>query len=389
MSKNIIYRKFNKIISFVIIFSLLSVNSIFADINDYSYPINNMNLYDSRYEKNDIVVIGDESAELFRVNVYMGFKYIIEENATLAKLKNKIKEAKKYHPSLILFYLGPHDYLENTSIKEFKDKIVECRNQIRSEYGVNIGFFSYLDYNGNNGNHNSCKDYDDAIRACANEYTDIKYIDTRYAANKNMLSSDNEYNKEYLFYAKYAIINLINEMNDTKPRIVFVGDSRTVGLSVVNEKKFVEFIGVPAGKYLEFEKTMENVIKKFYSNCKVVILYGINDIDKHGNTYVEKYVNYLNDYHNDFFARNMELYIASVMEQEDLVNVITFPRNYTLYSRNGALNYLDSHVHVIDLYTYMFIITAKLGKDEVFADEIHFTDEASKLILEYLYDNLE
>ena len=110
---------------------------------------------------------------------------------------------------------------------------------------------------------------------------------------------------------------------------------------------------------------------------------------KNGNTYVEKYIDYLNEHHNEFFARKVDLYIASVMEQEDLVNIITFPRNYTLYTRNGALNYLDSHIHIIDLYTYMFIITAKLGKDKVFVDEIHFSDEASSLILEYLYDNIE
>ena len=384
-----LFKKVHKILSLSLVFVMTCTSVVFAGKYVSSTPINNMAMYDTRYKNKGVLCIGDETLELFKVNVYMGFDYLIEENATLSGLKPKVQEAKKYHPSLVLFYLGPHDYLENTSIKEFKDKIIEYRDHIRTECNANIAFFSYLDYKENNGNPHNYKDYDDALKELAKEHRDIGYIDTRYAADTDMISDGKIYNKEYLFYAKYAVIDYITDIDNSKPKIVFVGDSRTVGLSVVNKEKNVEFIGVPAGKYLEFEKTMELIIKKFYSDCKVVILYGINDIDKNGNTYVEKYIDYLNDHHNEFFSKKMELYIATVMEQEDLVNIITFPRNYTLYTRNGALNYLDNHIHIIDLYTYMFIITAKLGKDKVFVDEIHFSDEASSLILEYLYDNIE
>ena len=384
-----LFKYLHKILSLALVFVMICTSVVFAENYIPSTPINNMAMYDTRYKGRGVVLIGDESLELFKTNVYMGFDYIIEENATLARLKTKLKDVKKYRPSVVLFYLGPHDYIENTSIKEFKDKVIEYRDHVRAECNASIAFFSYLDYKESNGNPHSYKDYDDALKELAKEYRDIGYIDTRYAADTDMISDGKNYNKEYLFYAKYAVIDYLSDINNSKPKIVFVGDSRTVGLSVVNKEKNVEFIGVPAGKYLEFEKTMELIIKKFYSDCKVVILYGINDIDKNGNTYVEKYIDYLNEHHNEFFARKVDLYIASVMEQEDLVNIITFPRNYTLYTRNGALNYLDSHIHIIDLYTYMFIITAKLGKDKVFVDEIHFSDEASSLILEYLYDNIE
>ena len=237
-----LFKKIYKVLSLALVFNIVSTSVVFAGNYIPSAPINNMAMYDTRYKGRGVLCIGDETLELFKTNVYMGFDYLIEENATLSKLKPKVKEAKKHRPSLVLFYLGPHDYLENTSIKEFKDKVIEYRDHIRSECNASIAFFSYVDYKDNNGNPHSYKDYDDALRELANEHRDIGYIDTRYAADIDMMSDGKNYNKEYLFYAKYAVINYISEINNTKPKIVFVGDSRTVGLSVVNKEKNVEFI---------------------------------------------------------------------------------------------------------------------------------------------------
>ena len=209
------FRNTYKIFIIVLVFILMSTSVVFANKYVASDPINNMAMYDTRYKTKGVLCVGDESLELFKTNVYMGFDYIIEENATLAKLKTKLRDVKKYKPSLVIFYLGPHDYIENTSIKEFKDKVIEYRDHVRAECNANIAFFSYLDYKESNGNPHSYKDYDDALKELAKEHRDIGYIDTRYAADTDMIFDGKNYNKEYLFYAKYAVIDYISNINNS------------------------------------------------------------------------------------------------------------------------------------------------------------------------------
>lgn len=384
----------SKIVYFVslLLIYLITISLItFANDNNqyvYSEPINDMAMFGGRFKDYGVLMIGDETLENFKNNVYLGFDYEIEKGATVARLKENVKNAKKYAPNIVIFNIGVHDYMEKTSLKEFKDTLLDYNNILKAECNAKVLFMPYLDYKEYNGNPHSYADYDNVLRELDKEVANIVYIDTKYPNMTDMITDGVNYNNEYLFYMQYALTQFIYNYKKVRINNIFVGDSRTVDLSKVNKEKGSLFIGIPAGKYLEFEKTMDNIIKRFYSNCNVIILYGINDIEKSGNTNVEKYIDYLNAYHNDFFAKNINLYIATVMEQKDLENIITFPRNYTLYSRNSALNFLDGHIHTIDLYTYFFILTAKLGRDKVFDDEIHFTDEVSELILEYLYDNI-
>lgn len=164
---------------------------------------------------------------------------------------------------------------------------------------------------------------------------------------------------------KNTVPEEIKATNDINP--LFVGDSRTVGVSVV--VKDIDVLAKNGSKY-DYLVSLDEKIKKAKNDC-IVIGFGVNDPEN-----IEKYIEYANDLSDSIDSSVYFLTVNPTQGEHEKTNEKIEKFNSLLKENSGKYT-------VIDTNSYL--------KDTGFntTDGIHYDDDTYVLIYNYIISSIK
>lgn len=190
--------------------------------------------------------------------------------------------------------------------------------------------------------------------------------------------------KRYYFDSKGR---LQENMQTTSGKIIFVGDSRTVGMKSATGSDDVYIAKVGEG-YSWLRNTAEAALKNqltMYPDARVVINLGVNDLGNVDN-YITRYKTLITSYPQATF------YFLSVNPVEKKLASskgynVTYVNNTKIQEFNKKIKsafgatYIDSYSHLVD---NGYIVS----QGKATADGIHYTTTVSKVIYNYVLNHI-
>ena len=178
--------------------------------------------------------------------------------------------------------------------------------------------------------------------------------------------------------------NILTNKNDN---FIFIGDSRTVaykGIVDIDKYDFITFISEVSKGYDWLKDTaIEKLNTRFDTtdlSYNVVLNLGVNDLQN-----VDKYI----DMYNELAEKNLKhnFFVVSVnkVDTEKMKkNGYTTIENSQIEEFNSKMrNSLSDKIHFIDSYSYF------KDKNLETNDGVHYTDEVSSEILDYICDYIK
>ena len=157
---------------------------------------------------------------------------------------------------------------------------------------------------------------------------------------------------------------------------IFIGDSRTVDImnAVQNQADAVWSCKVSMGYDWMVKEGIPAVEDQIENNTAVIILLGVNDVYN-----ISNYISYINQKAAEWAAIGAKTYFVSVGP------VVSDPyvTNVEIEAFNTSLQNSLSGVTYIDIYTYL------TTNGFTTADGLHYTDDVSLSIYNYIVDNLQ
>lgn len=264
--------------------------------------------------------------------------------------------------------------LDKVIDSEAKGKLTSTSNEISRL--VSFGILNTLSSKDKDKNDNK-----DNINNIQDDNKDSKPIDTE---NQNVKTEDiskgnTQEVKENVNESIYIPRNIIENKNDN---FIFIGDSRTVAykeLVNVDNYDFVTFIAEISKGFDWFNETaLEKLNTRFNTTdlkYSVVLNLGVNDL-QNVDKYIEEYNKLvLNNPNHNFFVVS----VNKVDTEEMIKKGYNRLENIQIEEFNTKLkNSLSDKIHFIDTYSYF------KNKNLETTDGLHYTDEASTEILNYI-----
>ena len=172
----------------------------------------------------------------------------------------------------------------------------------------------------------------------------------------------------------FTLPNQTNPNNNTNSTLIFVGDSRTVGMQSAVGGNDIWSCKTSQGYSWMKSTGVPNIESKITNNAKVIILLGVNDL---GN--INSYISYVNQKANDWKQKGASTYFISVLPTDKGSNGL----NTTINSFNQKLkNNLNSNVTYMDVNSYL--------KSDGFTttDGLHYTNDTYQKIYNYIKSHL-
>lgn len=226
-----------------------------------------------------------------------------------------------------------------------------------------------------------------------NQPSKIKPLTNKQEANKNNTITKEISNDE-------TLDTLINESDNKKETValennninkndnfIFIGDSRTVGMSKVvdiSDYEFVTFIAKSSEGFNWFSTTGLDKLEKRLTttdlNYNIIFNLGVNDLHN-----VNKYAELYNSLNEKYPQHNF--FVASVNPEDEIKmksHGYKYVGNQYIEEFNNMLREnLNEDIIFIDSYEYL----QKNGFDT--KDGLHYTDEYSKIILDYISNQIK
>ena len=155
---------------------------------------------------------------------------------------------------------------------------------------------------------------------------------------------------------------------------IFIGDSRTVGIMNAVQDDSIWSCKISMGYDWMVSEGIPAIENSIEANTAVIILMGVNDVHN-----ISSYVEYINQKAAEWTAIGAETYYVSVgpVESDPYVT------NAEIEAFNTTLQNSLSGVTYIDIYTYL----TENGYSTI--DGIHYPDDVSVSIYNYIVDNLK
>lgn len=165
-----------------------------------------------------------------------------------------------------------------------------------------------------------------------------------------------------------------NQAQSTQKQLIWIGDSRTVGMK--NTLKTNDTWSCEVSKGFSWMKStgIPNIENKITSNSSIVILMGVNDLHNANN-----YVNYINSKATEWTNKGARVYFVSVNPTNGKHDNLNSKIDYFNSTLN---NNLSSSVKYIDSNSYL----QKEGFKTT--DGLHYDKETYKKIYNYINNNL-
>ena len=183
--------------------------------------------------------------------------------------------------------------------------------------------------------------------------------------------------KKYLIFSFFMFFFLIFPVSaEDYAGICFVGDSRTVGMKIVNSNPSNHFIAQSSTGYEWFSTTAANELRNYlhsHSSVAVVYNFGVNDLGANGEANVYKYISLYKKIQNEF--PKVDFYYMTVN-----------PVQNHPYISNSAIEHFNS---IVENNFPKQIINTYSNINFQFSDNAHYQVATYREIISYTENQLK
>lgn len=220
-----------------------------------------------------------------------------------------------------------------------------------------------------------------------NQPPNNKLLTNKQEANKDNTMTKETANNETLDFLINETVSSKNNIINKNDNFIFIGDSRTVGMSKVvdiSNYEFVTFIAKSSEGFNWFSTAGLDKLEKRLTttdlNYNIVFNLGVNELYN-----VNKYVELYNSLNAKYPQHNF--FVASVNPEDEIKmksHGYKYVGNQYIEEFNNTLKEsLNEDIIFIDSYTHL----QENGFDT--KDGLHYTDEYSKIILDYISNQIK
>jgi hypothetical protein len=217
----------------------------------------------------------------------------------------------------------------------------------------------------------------------ASEGFDLKIYKSNYADLRRAFGNTQESNKDYyMHFVKYGSRECRNAVTvdgifttDTKSDIVFVGDSRTVGL-YYSCKNFEGSYIAKSGMGLNWLKLQLCALYDV-KNKIILINMGVNDLEN-----IDEYLRFYNSLPNEFVQNNKVVFLTvNPVDEQTAVKNRLYHKNSDINSFNSRMkNELRKDIYILDSNSYLVSSGFKAY------DGLHYNDATNKKIYKWVVE---